>query len=164
LRWPLAQIARAIGARPSDLERLVLDADQRQILPNSCTSSRGSSNAILKGSDTHMTDDFLFIPYHARTRGEPVTLIPAQAGPIWFSKRMVRDEYLRQTRGKSTRFGSPSRGHDESPSQGDGELCNPRQGDGSSPSPSPSPSPSINTPLIPDAVARARGPQGRVFF
>jgi len=46
----------------------------------------------------------VFTPYHARTAGEPVALIPAQQGPIWFSARMVRDEYVRQIRGKQTHF------------------------------------------------------------
>jgi len=66
--------------------------------------------------------------FHAGKRLPPVELIAPCEGPIWFSSRMVEDEWRRSVRGVSTRFAltqprhgdspsrSPSRGRDSGPS------------------------------------------------
>lgn len=89
LRWPLKEIAQAVGAKPADLRAL-------------------STKGVLKGSDTQLDEPFVYTPRSGRKDGEPVTLIPTQAGPIWYSSRMVKDEYVRTIRGESTRFGEES--------------------------------------------------------
>ncbi|MEK6594776.1 MAG: hypothetical protein AABZ67_17035 [Pseudomonadota bacterium] len=86
LRWTLREIAQAIGCRLSDLKSLV-------------------ARDVLKGADPgQRCAACVFTPMHAGKAGEPVTLIPEQDGPIWYSSRMVRDEYLRQRRGGDTKF------------------------------------------------------------
>ena len=42
---------------------------------------------------------FIFCAIHAGKRASPVVLIPVQEGPLWFSSRMVEDEYKRTVRG-----------------------------------------------------------------
>lgn len=87
LRWPLKEIAQATGARMSVLQALV-------------------NKSVLKGADPkHTSPAFIFTPRHAGKDGDPVTLVVEQTGPIWFSSRMVRDEYVRTKRGIGTRFG-----------------------------------------------------------
>lgn len=85
IRSTLADIAQAVG-HPVKLLRDL--------------SERG----ILKGSDTAV-EPFIFTPRHAGKDGKPVTLIAAQQGPLWYSSRFVRDEYVRLKRGEGTRFG-----------------------------------------------------------
>jgi hypothetical protein len=80
---------------------------------------------------------FIYTPRHAGKDGEPVTLIPTQKGPIWYSSRMVRDEYVRTKRGIGTRFGDEPKGTN-------GETPKPPLGDG--PSSSSSSSTSIKQP------------------
>jgi hypothetical protein len=146
LRWPLERISAVIRCRKRVVETLV-------------------KNGVLLGHDTALGDAFVFRPYHGRTLGDPVTLIPAQQGPIWFSGRMVRDEHKRKTAGQATRFGSPSQRDGESPSRGDGESPSQRQGDGSSSSPSPSPSSSSKDTLLGmDTVSREPELARRVFL
>jgi hypothetical protein len=60
-------------------------------------------NRVLKGGD-HDVQPFIFTPKHAGKFLDPVTLLEATKGPLWYSSRMVRDEYIRQRRGTSTRF------------------------------------------------------------
>jgi len=111
---------------------------------------------VLSGSDDALSCAFVYVPYHARRAGTPVMLIPEQQGPIWFSRRLVRDEYKRQHAGKDTRFGSPSRREGDSPAQRQGDLTHPRQGDGSSASTSSSAS---SAPL-PPAVTQPKTDNG----
>lgn len=86
LRWPLREIANTVGASMSHIKELV-------------------DKGVLRGSDTELSEAFVYIPRSGRKFGEPVTLIDKQPGPIWYSKRMVKDEYVRTIRGESTRFG-----------------------------------------------------------
>lgn len=89
LRWPLKEISEAIGGS-GNLKLLRGLADK----------------LVMKGADAgKRIDPFIYTPRHAGKDGEPVVLIPAQDGPIWYSSRMVRDEYIRSKRGESTRFG-----------------------------------------------------------
>lgn len=85
VRWPLAELARAAGAALKLVKELV----DRQ---------------VLKGAD-HGPVTFTHTPRHAGKDGEPVTLIDGQ-GPIWFSSRMVTDEWRRSVSGGKTRYKS----------------------------------------------------------
>lgn len=120
LRWTLKEIAQAVGCTVGKLQSIV-------------------DKGILKGNDSFLTDPFVYIPRSGRKNGEPVTLVPTQPGPIWYSSRMVKDEYVRQTAGKSTRFGAqkddnpPSANHSprHSPSRRHGAEHGEGKGDGS---------------------------------
>ena len=87
LRWPLEEIAQAVGCTPRFLREL-------------------AAKDVLKGAEAGVTmAAFIYTPRHAGKDGTPVTLLPEQEGPIWYSSRMVRDEYVRSIRGVGTRFG-----------------------------------------------------------
>jgi hypothetical protein len=119
LRWKLKDLAMAAAASIGLLRELV-------------------EKSVLKGIDRGQVEPYIYIPRSGRREGAPVELIAAQPGPIWYSSRMVRDEYVRTTAGASTRFGvvspvtkpaaidaprrSPSRrqGDDQGVDQGDG--------------------------------------------
>lgn len=85
LRWPLKEIAGAVGCKVSELQSLV-------------------RKGVMKGNDSRLDEPFVYVPRSGRKDGEPVILIDTQAGPIWYSSRMVKDEYVRLTRGGETRF------------------------------------------------------------
>lgn len=85
VRWPLKELASAAGASLAHLKELV---DKR----------------VLKGSDRGAAEGLIYTPRSGRKDGPPVTLIPEQDGPLWYSARFVRDEYVRNTRGEATRF------------------------------------------------------------
>lgn len=85
LRWPLKEIARAAGCQVSILNALV-------------------AKGVMKGSDSSNSVPFIYTPRSGRKDGEPVTLVPVQLGPIWYSSRMVRDEHVRLKRGEESRF------------------------------------------------------------
>lgn len=127
LRWPIAEIARAVGCPPT----LVKELAEKQ---------------VLKGSDKRV-EAYRWAPSHAGQRGPEVVLVPEQPGPLWYSSRMVRDEYKRSNRGITTRFPSPNQppttppkaSPNRSPSHRDGDdKGNPnqspshREGDGAS--------------------------------
>jgi hypothetical protein len=110
LRWNLKQIAQALGAPIKLLKELV-------------------DNGVLYGVENGACAPFVYTPHSGRKDGTPVELIPAMTGPVWFSPRMVRDEYLRTVRGANTRFGC---GVNPSPSRRQGEH------EGDTPKPAPS--------------------------
>jgi hypothetical protein len=83
LRWPLKEIAQAVGCSVKDLEALV-------------------RKGVLKGSDGYLSEPFIYTPRSGRKDGEPVQLVAEQNGPIWYSSRMVKDEYVRTIRGESS--------------------------------------------------------------
>lgn len=86
LRWPLADVAQAIGCKLSELRSL-----QRK--------------GVLKGADEGARcEAFVYTPRHAGKDGTPVELVSEQDGPLWYSSRMVTDEHLRRIRGAQTRF------------------------------------------------------------
>lgn len=85
LRWPMAEIAQAIGATPKVVKEL-------------------ASKGVLKGAEKGVCEAYVYTPRSGRKDGDPVVLIPSTEGPIWYSSRMVRDEYLRSVRGEQTRF------------------------------------------------------------
>lgn len=115
IRWPLADLANAAGADLKLVRELV-------------------AKEVLKGADSGPVE-FVHTPRHAGKDGDPVRLVKGE-GPIWFSSRMVRDEWRRGVSGGNTRFGitKPSTQPDTKPRQGD-DL-----GDGASTSSSSSPS------------------------
>lgn len=77
LRWPLAELASAVRTTVKVLKSLV-------------------EKGVLKGTDTReLCEAQTFTPTHGRKRGPTVTILESQAGPIWFSSRMVEDEYKR---------------------------------------------------------------------
>lgn len=117
LRWPLKQIAQAVGCPQQLLREL-------------------AEKGVLKGSDKKH-EAYIYTPRHAGKTGAPVTLIEAGDGPCWYSSRMVTDEYLRTTRGASTRFGygpdpTPTRRHGGTPKPTPDTTPSQRQGDGAS--------------------------------
>lgn len=117
-RWPLRDLTRAAGVSMRSIQEL-------------------TRNAVLKGAD-HGAEPFVYTPRHAGKDGEPVALVEAKGGPVWYSSRFVRDEHVRQRRGASTQFTSesqpPKRQPKATPNHGFGE----RQGDGASSSASSS--------------------------
>lgn len=92
LRWPLKEIANVSGSRLSDLEEL-------------------HRKDVLKGAHAGETcKPLVYTPHHAGRKGTPVVLIPEQEGPIWYSSRMVEDEYKRQNRATKGGIGDPPTG------------------------------------------------------
>lgn len=85
LHWALKEIAQAIGCPVALVKEL-------------------ASKDVLKGCDSGSCGALIYVPRSGRKDGQPVVLIEAQNGPIWYSSRMVKDEYIREVRGESTRF------------------------------------------------------------
>lgn len=110
LRWPLSEIAQAIGGTVDTLRGLL-------------------AKGVMKGSDDAECEPYIFVPRHANKDGEPVKLVAASVGPIWYSTRMVRDEYKRQIRGAGSRFGA----------DGDNKKTTPKPTPEATPIPAPMP-------------------------
>lgn len=115
LRWPLKQIAQALGCPVKLLNELV-----------EC--------GVLYGVEKGACEALVYTPRSGRKNGEPVELVAVQQGPLWFSPRMVRDEYVRTVRGENTRFSEENNQQNPSPKgglgAGNGDAPTPRQGDG----------------------------------
>ncbi len=86
VHWPLADLANSANA-PLKLVRELVD------------------KSVLKGIDKGDVTPYIYTPRSGRRDGAPVTLVPTQPGPVWYSSRMVKDEYVRTIRGEHTRFG-----------------------------------------------------------
>ena len=97
LEWPLKEIAQALGCTAAPLKELI-------------------EKGVLKGCEKGDCEPFVYVPRSGRKDGPPVTLVSVQAGPIWYSSRMIKDEYKRLSRGEG-------------------------EGNGEAPKPSPKPSP-----------------------
>lgn len=123
VRYPLRELANAAHAPLRLLREL---ADKR----------------VLKGCDSGVCEPFVYVPRSGRRDGAPVVLVPELPGPIWYSSRMVRDEYVRAIRGESTRFEESDGPSNPSPKGGLGAgrkpSPNPGKGDGASSSSSSS--------------------------
>ncbi|WP_429497287.1 hypothetical protein ACQUFY_12045 [Robbsia andropogonis] len=133
IRWPLKDIAQAANCPIALVKGLV-------------------TKGVLKGGDTAVEEEFIYRPKSGRKIGDPVTLVSAQAGPFWYSSRMVKDEYVRTIRGESSRFGdSDGESPTSSPKDAPDSSPKPPFGDGSSSSSSSSnkkhTSPSPGDPL-----------------
>lgn len=123
LRWPLKEIAQALGA-PA---RLVTEL---------------ATKGVMKGADKGEIEAFVYTPRTGRKDGEPKVLLPAQQGPVWYSSRMVKDEHLRSVRGEQTRFGDDTKGEPKAaPKGGFGATSS----DGSTSSSSSTTSPSLRS-------------------
>lgn len=140
LRWPLKEIAQAVGCPVSLLKSI-------------------AAKGVMKGDDKRVEEGFVYTPRSGRKDGEPITLVAPQDGPIWYSSRMVKDEYVRTIRGEGSRFGE---GNDDAPKKTPKVVNKPSPkppfGDGSSSSSSSSPSGSSEEPSgSPDAAASKPG-------
>jgi hypothetical protein len=93
LRWNLKEISLAIGCPPQLVRELV-------------------DKGVLKGCDNGSCEALIYVPRSGRKDGPPVELIQQQQGPIWYSSRMVKDEYVRTVRGDGSRFNG---GNSEAP-------------------------------------------------
>lgn len=83
VRWPLAELARVAGVAFKLAKEL-------------------ADKLVLKGADSGaVTYDHR--PRHAGKEGDPIRLVDG-VGPIWFSSRMVTDEWRRSVSGGKTRF------------------------------------------------------------
>lgn len=123
LRWPLKEIAQAAGASMAHIRELV-------------------EKNVLKGIDKGECESFVYVPRSGRKDGDPVTLVPTQAGPLWYSSRMVKDEYVRTIRAEAAgNGGAPKPTSQPSPKVGFGETKGEPIGGGFGPRASPSPSP-----------------------
>jgi hypothetical protein len=147
LRWPLKEIAETVKCRTSELQGLI-------------------RKGVLKGDDKALAEPFIYTPRSGRRDGPPVTLLHPQAGPIWYSSRMVKDEYVRTIRAEMSGNGGASKASPKpAPNppfgEGIGVGFGPRSADTpAAPSSSSSSSPSVNTP---SATAHADSVDGVVF-
>ena len=137
LEWPMKEIAQALGCTAAPLKELV-------------------DKGVLKGCDKGECEPFVYVPRSGRRDGLPVTLIDAQTGPIWFSSRMVKDEYKRIARGEGEGIGEapklpPKSAPKAAPNSPLGAAPKPDIGPytGAPPPPSPSPAAPVNTLSLP---------------
>jgi hypothetical protein len=93
IRWPLKELSQATGVPIKVLNELV-------------------QKEVLKGSDKGCSA-YTFKPRSGRKEGNEVVLIENTSGPIWYSSRLVKDNYLRMVRGNATRFTSENTHLDE---------------------------------------------------
>ena len=118
-RWPLVELLRVAGV-PMKLAKELLDRN------------------VMKGSEKNF-EGFSYTTRHAGQDGEAFVLIPTCETPVWFSSRMVVDEFVRTRRGASTRFDANNQPSSRSPTGRVGDSPTRRLGDGpttSSPTPS----------------------------
>jgi hypothetical protein len=90
LHWPLKEIAQALGAPAKLVQEL-------------------ATKGVMKGKDKGVAEAYVYTPRSGRKDGQPIVLVASQDGPIWYSSRMVKDEYLRSVRGEQTRFGDDTK-------------------------------------------------------
>jgi len=111
LRWTLADLAQAINAPVS----LVVELYRKDVLKGvpckidialllsggmpvgDAVAGEDPTSAFISRADLPL----VHVPNHGGRRGDPVTLLPEQDGPIWFSSRMVFDEHFRMSRAAS---------------------------------------------------------------
>ncbi|CAB3783300.1 hypothetical protein [Pararobbsia alpina] len=87
VRWTLKELAQAANTTVKMLKSLV-------------------QKGVLKGADaSENVEAFVYVPRSGRKDGDPVTLIEEQDGPLWYSSRLVRDEYVRIVRGSAAGIG-----------------------------------------------------------
>lgn len=135
LRWPLKEIAETVKCRTAELQGLI-------------------RKGVLKGDDKALAEPYIYVPRSGRKDGDPVTLVPIQAGPVWYSSRMVKDEYVRTIRAESSANGvSPKTAPKPPLGEAIGGGFGPRGSSSSS-------SPSGNTP---PPATRAQAADSEVF-
>jgi uncharacterized phage protein (TIGR02220 family) len=85
IRRPLKDVCEAVGGKMTALRALV---DKR----------------VLKGAERgERCAAFVYTPRSGRKDGVPVVLVPEQDGPIWYSSKMVRDDYIARARAEYAR-------------------------------------------------------------
>jgi hypothetical protein len=127
-RWSLRDIAQAVGTTDAKLRALV-------------------AKKVLKGADAGaQCEQLIYVPRSGRKNGTPVSLIEDLDGPIWFSSRMVEDEYKRVLRGEA---GTPKNDSNQS------SLVSPKGGFGAASKASPEHSPMATPERTPFSCARA---------
>lgn len=144
LRWTLKEMAQAIGAPVKLLTEL-------------------AQKGVLKGADKGTIEPYIYAPRSGRKTGDPVTLVPTQAGPLWYSSRMVRDEHVRQARGNGVGFGE---GVSSTPKPSPKGGLGARKGEGIGPRTPAQSSSSSSSPTVTESAdaasvtsARAQQPQ-----
>lgn len=100
-KWPLGELAKAAGVPVKLLKECAV-------------------KGVLSGADGPH-EGYVYRPRHAGQDGAPVTLIEAGPGPLWFVRRMVRDDYVRSRRGASTRFAAPNPAPNPAPTRAVGD-------------------------------------------
>lgn len=123
LRWPLKEIAQALGAPLKLVQEL-------------------ASKGVMKGKDKGTIEAYVYTPRAHRKDGDPKVLVPSQDGPLWYSSRMVKDEHLRSVRGEQTRFGDDTK---DDPKTAPKATLGDTSGDGSTSSSSSTTSPSLRS-------------------
>ena len=83
--------------------RVTLDELARAVSVDLRLLKQLSEKSVLKGADANCPA-YVYRPHHAGRKGDPVVLLAASANPCWYCSRFVRDEWVRQQRGKTTRF------------------------------------------------------------
>lgn len=110
LRWSLKEIAKAVGCREKDLRGLVEKGVMRGIDgPEESKKNRKNSAEKNAFGYTHVCNKceaFFFNPKTDNKHTKSVLLIPEQVGPIWYSSRMVIDEYKRSVQSKNASSGA----------------------------------------------------------
>lgn len=134
LRWPMKEIAGAVGCKVSELLSLV-------------------RKGVMKGDDRTLDEPFVYVPRSGRKDGEPVTLIDTQDGPIWYSSRMVKDEYVRTIRGDAVAKG-------DTPKQTPKQTPKPPIGADFGPRGSSSSSSSSDKPYLVETHTHSQSPAG----
>jgi hypothetical protein len=88
---------------------------------------------VLKGTDGG-DHQFVFRSFHAGKHGDEVVIVDGHGGPVWYSSRLVVDEWKRGRRGVGTRFTSENQptkvSPDPSPLASPTRTIGERQGDG----------------------------------
>lgn len=79
LHWPVNEIADALRVPKALVKALV-------------------TKGVMKGVESGKCQPYSYAPRTGHTVGPSVVLVPAQAGPIWYSPRMVRDHHIRLCR------------------------------------------------------------------
>lgn len=83
LRWPISKIAMALRVKPKLVQALA-DA------------------GVMKGADSGPVAALTFVPKTNNKKHAEVVLLDATEGPVWYSSRMVKDEYVRNARAHNT--------------------------------------------------------------
>lgn len=78
LRWPLEDIAKSVGCTKSKIQKLV-------------------SQGILRGVHRNQDSDEII---HKTKKKTIEIVMKSERGPVWYSRRMLLDEHIRQKRGK----------------------------------------------------------------
>lgn len=79
LRWPRKDIAHAVGCRVSDIQELI-------------------KIGVLSGCEHGECEPVFYTATHAGRTSEPIELLPNRGGPIYFGRRLLRDEHIRNVR------------------------------------------------------------------